>query len=123
MENLLMSLKEHPTELFEENQLIENKYQFAGIDVAEEDVIANVLKIIPKEYKGIVTAERRANGDKFLLDWPQRVYGWLLVSSFWQVRHDDNADDEVQLFGDGCYHCKKFGAESKWVSQKEQWQL
>ena len=54
---LKMGNKEHPSVLFERISEIENKYRFAGIQVYESDLIAKVLKIVPKDCKSVVTAE------------------------------------------------------------------
>ena len=105
---LKMGNKEHPSVLFERISKIENKYRFAGIQVDESDLIAKVLKIVPKDYKSIVMAERRHKGAKFDLDSLEDC-----MTDYWRQVHngheDDESRDEVSLFGGECYSCGKKG--------------
>ena len=95
---LKMGNKEHPSVLFERISKIENKYWFTGIQVDESDLIAKVLKIVPKDCKSIIMAERRHKGAKFDLDSLEDC-----MTDYWRQVHngheDDKSGDKVSLFG------------------------
>ena len=105
---LKMGNKEHPSVLFERISEIKNKYRFAGTQVDESDLIAKVLKIVPKDYKSIAMAERRHKGAKFDLDSLEDC-----MTDYWRQVHDGHEDDEsrdkVGLFGGECHSCGKKG--------------
>ena len=110
--DLKMGNKEHPSVLFKRISKIENKCQFTGIHVDESDLIAKVLKIVPKDYKSIVMAEWRLRGAKFDLDSLEDC-----MTDYWRQAHNGNEEEEswskeVSLFGGNCYGCGKKGHEA-----------
>jgi hypothetical protein len=64
-----VSMKAHqdPTTLFEQICAIQNRYNNASRNIDEEDVIAVVLKVTPKDYQAVLTVEQSMKGDIWYL--------------------------------------------------------
>ena len=88
-----MKANEDPSTLFTQLSSIEVRYKTA---IANEEKMATILSVCPKEYKSVITSEQRYRGSGLTMDHLEEAMG----DHFRSLQFGDNAikiDDELTM--------------------------
>lgn len=106
-----MKPTEDPSVIFEQISAIQNKFNYPGSIIPEEELIAVVITAAPTGYVSILTAEQRAKGNSLALSDLEEV----MTQQYRQVsgnNEGEETDPEFSLAAFSelvCYRCHKKG--------------
>ena len=96
----LMKSETDPATLFEQLSSVENKHDTDTRKIDEEDKIAVILTVAPKEHQAVLTIEQRSKGATLLMSDLEEA----MHQHWWQIKkhyedeeeNDDECDEKIE---------------------------